>query len=121
MTFKTLSYRVILSVPTRKALPKPLHGPTGPISERLKARVTVLEFISQYVDLRPNEGGAIGLCPFHDDQHPSFGVNDKENYWHCFAGCGGGSIIDFWSLWRKKQGLDSDLVTTITDLAEMLF
>jgi hypothetical protein len=32
-----------------------------------------------------DEGGAIGLCPFHDDQHPSFGMNDQENCWHCFA------------------------------------
>jgi len=23
-------------------------------------------------------------CPFHNDQRPSFGVNDKENYWNCF-------------------------------------
>ena len=29
------------------------------------------------------------------DLHPSFGVNTEGNYWHCFAGCGGGSVIDF--------------------------
>ena len=104
-----------------KARPKRLRGPTGPLSEKLKARVTVMEFVGQYVDLRPNEGGALGLCPFHDDQHPSFGVNEKGNYWHCFAGCGGGSIIDFWALWRKKNGLDPSFVATITDMAEMLF
>ncbi|MGA7193996.1 MAG: CHC2 zinc finger domain-containing protein [Anaerolineales bacterium] len=114
-------YKIISSSETPKALPKRLSKTTEHISERLKARVTVLEFISQYVDLKPNESGAIGLCPFHDDQHPSFGVNDKENYWHCFAGCGGGSIIDFWSMWRKKQGLDAGFIPTITELAEMLF
>jgi DNA primase len=80
-----------------------------------------MEFVGRYVNLRPNEGGALGLCPFHDDQHPSFGVNEKGNYWHCFAGCGGGSIIDFWSLWRKKNGLDPSFVATITDMAELLF
>jgi hypothetical protein len=52
-------------------------------------------------------------------RHPSFGVNEKENYWHC-ADCGGGSIIDFWSLWRKKQGLDPSFVPTVTELAGML-
>jgi DNA primase len=35
------------------------------------------------------------LCQFHYDHNPSFGVNDAEYCWHCFAGCGGGSVIDF--------------------------
>jgi hypothetical protein len=72
------------------------------ISERIKVSVTVLESVSQYVDLRPMASDAIGLCPFHDDHHPSFGVNAEGNYWHCFAECGGGSAIDFWIKWRKK-------------------
>jgi len=114
------SHRIITPPRVPKALPWPLQEPTHPVSERLKARVTVLEFISQYVELKPTASGAVGLCPFHDDQHPSFGVNDKENYWHCFAGCGGGSIIDFWRLWRKKQGHDPGFTQTVTELAQML-
>jgi len=70
------------------------------LSERIKASVSVLDFVGQYVELKPTKSGAIGLCPFHDDHHPSFGVNAEGNYWHCFAGCGGGSIIDFWMKWR---------------------
>lgn len=115
------TYRKTPSALIRKAGPRQLREPTAQVSDRLKAQVSVLEFVSQYVDLKPNASGAIGLCPFHDDQHPSFGVNDKENYWHCFAGCGGGSIIDFWSLWRKKQGLDPGFAATVRDLADILF
>ncbi|MFC2054777.1 CHC2 zinc finger domain-containing protein [Chloroflexota bacterium] len=70
-------------------------------SEQIKANISVLEFISQYIDLKPTDRGAIGLCPFHDDHQPSLGINDEENYWNCFAGCGGGSIIDFWVKWRE--------------------
>src|SRR5258708_8616918 len=92
-------YTMTSSPPGPKAFSKRPGESTGPVSERLKSRITVLEFISQYIDLKPTESGGLGLCPFHDYEHPSFGVNDKENYWHCFAGCGGGSIIDFWSLW----------------------
>ena len=94
---------------------------TDTLSERIKASVTVLEFVSQYVDLKPTGSGAIGRCPFHEDQRPSFGVNDRDNYWHCFAGCGGGSLIDFWSKMRQKKGLDPSFITTITDLAKILF
>jgi hypothetical protein len=115
------AYEKTLSSPAPKVRPKRSREPTEPLSERIKSRITVVEFIGRYVDLRPYDGGAVGRCPFHDDQHPSFGVNVEENYWHCFAGCGGGSIIDFWSLWRKKQGQDPSFVATITDLAELLF
>jgi hypothetical protein len=87
----------------------------GTLSERIKAKVTVLEFVSQYVDLKPTASGAVGLCPFHDDHHPSFGVNEAGNYWNCWAGCGGGSVIDFYMKWRG-----CDFTTAVRELAEMV-
>ena len=77
--------------------------------------MTVLEFGRRYVDLKPMKNGAIGRCLFHDDRRPSFGVNDAGNYWHCFTGCGGGSVIDFWMKWRG-----SDFAAAIAELAETL-
>jgi len=68
--------------------------------ERIKKAVDAVDFIGSYIDLRPVASGAVGKCPFHDDNHPSLGVNKKGNYWHCFAGCGSGSIINFWMKWR---------------------
>ena len=85
------------------------------LSAQIKQRVSVLEFVSKYVDLKPTNQGAIGLCPFHDDHNPSFSVNDTENYWQCFAGCGGGSIIDFWMKWQE-----CDFVDAILELAKIL-
>jgi hypothetical protein len=82
------------------------------VSSRIKDRITVLDFVSQYVELSPN---GRGLCPFHDDKHASFSVNTEKNYWNCFTGCGGGSIIDFW------MKLNScDFKTAVNELAEVL-
>ena len=75
--------------------------------------IQVINFVSQYVELSPT---GRGLCPFHNDQHASFSVNIEQNYWHCFAGCGGGSIIDFWMKWR-----DCDFPDAIKELAQMIF
>jgi hypothetical protein len=83
-----------------------------PLWEKVKRQITVEELVSQYVDLN-NKG--VGKCPFHDDINPSFSVNVKENYWHCFSGCGGGSVIDFW---MKLN--DLDFKEALTDLAERL-
>ena len=66
-------------------------------STRIKAAISVKEFVSQYVELSPS---GTGLCPFHDDNDPSFNVNDDENYWFCFTCEKGGSIIDFWMMFK---------------------
>lgn len=86
-------------------------------SERIKNYISVVDFVGHYVDL--NEEGR-GLCPFHADHVNSFGVNAARNYWHCFAGCGGGSIIDFWMRWRKLNGQDESFAATVKDLARLL-
>ena len=90
-------------------------SPRDVVSIRIKNRISVLEFVGEFVDLQPTNKGAIGLCPFHEDHKPSLSINVDENYWHCFAGCGGGSIIDFWMIWT-----DSDFVEAVTELAEIL-
>ncbi len=90
---------------------------SAPPSERIKAVISVYDFVSQYVELDPN---GRGFCPFHQDDRKSFGVSRDANYWNCFAGCGGGSIIDFWSKWRAKNHQDSSFKATVRDLAKRL-
>ena len=109
------AYRSFVPPELPAAAEEPSEAPRGKVSERIKKSVTVLEFVSRYVDLKPAGSGAIGLCPFHDDHHPSFGVNDEENYWNCFAGCGGGSVIDFWMKWR-----DCDFKTAVGELERVV-
>ena len=88
--------------------------PEEKISE-IRNAADIVEIISEAVVLKKTGRNFVGLCPFHDDHHPSFGVNDAENYWHCFAGCGGGSVIDFWMKWQ-----DCDFTTAVRELAQML-
>ncbi|MBK8025762.1 MAG: hypothetical protein IPK19_31320 [Chloroflexi bacterium] len=89
----------------------------GTPSERIKAAISVHDFVRQYVEL---DAQGRGYCPFHDDEHMSFGVSEDGNYWNCFAGCGGGSIIDFWMKWRARQGENDSFKSTIKDLADRL-
>ena len=41
----------------------------------------------------------IGFCPLHGEQvgksKPSFSFNEATGQWHCFAGCGGGGLVQF--------------------------
>ena len=38
----------------------------------------------------------MGLCPFHEERTPSFAIYPETNTYNCFAGCGGGDVIDFY-------------------------
>lgn len=101
-----------VSPQAKKRLPGGVEQLTDPLSTRIKDSISVLDFVSQYVDLSPS---GRGHCPFHDDQHASFAVNAENNYWSCFAGCGGGSIIDFWMKYQH-----CDFKTAVRELAGML-
>jgi hypothetical protein len=103
-------------LPTPRFAKQPVDRSAKP-SERIKAAVSVLEFVRRYVELDPNQRG---LCPFHDDQRVSFAVNEVGNYWQCFAGCGGGSIIDFWQRWRALHGHSDDFTATVKELIHLL-
>jgi hypothetical protein len=106
-----------LPSPSKPFAGKPNRIIGGTPSERIRNRMSVLDFVSQYVEL---DVSGRGKCPFHDDQVKSFQVSTQNNFWNCYAGCGGGSIIDFWMRWRKVQGQSDTFTDTISDLAKML-
>ena len=64
--------------------------------EQLKQSVDIVKVVGEYVRLRkagPNRH--VGLCPFHTEKTPSFGVNAAHQFFKCF-GCGkGGDVFTF--------------------------
>jgi len=54
------------------------------------------EIVQQHgIELRPAGRELVGLCPFHNDRHPSFRVNVEKNVWFCFPCSEGGDGIKF--------------------------
>ena len=48
-----------------------------------------------YTRLRRSGRQFVGLCPFHQERHPSFCVHPEKKLFYCF-GCGaGGDVFDF--------------------------
>jgi len=65
------------------------------VTEQIKDRIDLVDFIGRYVQLSRNGKGYKGLCPFHDDKNPSLTVDPENKRWHCF-GCGaGGDVFNF--------------------------
>lgn len=62
------------------------------LKERIKLSNPIEEIVREAVPLGPHNKA---LCLFHKEDSPSFFVNIKEQYFHCF-GCGaGGDVFNF--------------------------
>ena len=66
-------------------------------------RLSIVEVVSEYVQLRRSGGNFLGLCPFHGEKTPSFTVNPAREIFHCF-GCGAGGNV--FSFVMKIEGLN---------------
>ncbi len=63
--------------------------------EEIRNRLSIVDVVSSYVQLKPAGKNFKGLCPFHKDTHPSLVVsNDRGMAW-CFACNSGGDIFAF--------------------------
>jgi DNA primase len=87
---------------------------TADSKDRVRDAVDFVDLVGKYTDLRrssPNRW--TGLCPFHEERTPSFGIEPDQKLYKCF-GCGeGGDVFRFVEL---KEGLD--FRTTLEFLAD---
>jgi len=64
--------------------------------EAIKQRVNIADVVGDYVQLKNSGTGSLkGLCPFHDEEAPSFNVRSDQGFYHCFGCCGGGDVYKF--------------------------
>ena len=56
----------------------------------IKTRLTMSEVVQSYIPVVTRSGRNWAKCPFHgngNERTPSFAINDKDGFYHCF-GCG---------------------------------
>jgi DNA primase len=76
--------------------------PPGFLDE-LRARLSLSDIIGRKVALKRRSGSEYaGLCPFHNEKTPSFTVNDKKGFYHCFGCSEHGDAVSFV---MKTEGL----------------
>ena len=72
--------------------------------ERVRDAVDMVDLVSARSELRragPNSYE--GLCPFHEERTPSFGIDPVKKVYHCF-GCGAGG--DVFRFVQETEGVD---------------
>lgn len=71
--------------------------------EQVRDAVDMIDLVSTKVDLRRAGANRFeGLCPFHDERTPSFGIDPVKKVYHCF-GCQASGDCFTWA--QEQEGL----------------
>jgi DNA primase len=69
----------------------------------VKAKVDLVKVVSEYVRLTKRNKDYWGLCPFHQEDSPSFHVNPQRQSWYCFGCERKGDVFTFVELIEKTD------------------
>jgi len=58
-------------------------------------KIDIVDWVEQYVPLKRSGTEWKGLCPFHNEKTPSFGVTPSKDAFYCFGCQEGGNVIKF--------------------------
>lgn len=70
-------------------------------------KVDIAAEISKHVQLRPSKNELLGLCPFHNEDTPSFYVNPSKKLFYCFGCQSGGNVITFKAMINGMTNADA--------------
>ena len=73
--------------------------------DEIKARIDIIDLVSETVQLRRSGKNYTGFCPFHaNTRTPAFAVFSESGTWRCFGQCNEGG--DIFKYVMKKEGWD---------------
>jgi DNA primase len=80
----------------------PTQAPDDAFAE-VKAKVDLVKVVQEYVRLTKRNKDFWGLCPFHQEDSPSFKVNAQMQSWYCFGCERHGDVFTFVELIEKTD------------------
>lgn len=76
---------------------------SDPQIEEIKAKVDIVDLISESVELKKAGRNYKGLCPFHSEKTPSFMVTPELQIFKCFGCSIGGDVFRFIMEYEKLE------------------
>jgi DNA primase len=65
------------------------------VCEQIRGRLSVVDVLGSYLNIKSNGRNYKAICPFHNEKSGSLIISPDKDIWHCF-GCGaGGNIFTF--------------------------
>ena len=63
----------------------PVKQDWAALTQQIKEASDIVAVVGGYISLRPAGPTFKGLCPFHDDKHPSLDVDPRRQRYRCWA------------------------------------
>ena len=63
--------------------------------EQVRQAIDIVDLVGGVIQLRRQGRNYVGLCPWHDDSHPSFQVNPERQSFKCWVCDIGGDVFSF--------------------------
>ncbi len=84
------------------------------IIEDILERVDIVQVIETHLPLKKAGNNYTRCCPFHDEKTPSFSVNQKQQFYHCFGCKASGNAITF-----LMEYLGLDFISAVEELGSL--
>src|SRR5438067_10453840 len=69
----------------------------------IKSKVDLVKLVQEQVRLTKRNRDSVGLCPFHQEDTPSFKVHPDKQSWYCFGCQRHGDVFTFVELIEKTD------------------
>lgn len=71
--------------------------------QTLIEKVSLLDYVQQFIEMHEDGGEWFGVCPFHGDTDPSFSISPEKNpyVYYCFGCMATGNILTFIQKYHK--------------------
>lgn len=63
--------------------------------QQIRSKLDIVDVVSSYIPLNKQGKNFFGVCPFHDDNHPSMSVSREKQIYRCFSCGASGNVFTF--------------------------
>lgn len=63
--------------------------------QEIRSKLDIVDVVSSYIPLTKQGKNFFGVCPFHDDNHPSMSVSREKQIYRCFSCGASGNVFTF--------------------------
>lgn len=63
--------------------------------QEIRSKLDIVDVVSSYIPLTKQGKNFFGVCPFHDDNHPSMSVSREKQIYRCFSCGASGNVFSF--------------------------